>query len=49
MDFQVFNVQVPPHENRFHRLNITLRARVEIAGDQSARAANDKAVVRKNS
>ena len=47
VDFPVFNVQVPPNENRSHRLNTTLRAMVEIAGDQPARAANDKAVVRK--
>ncbi len=48
MDFPVFNVKVPPNENRSHRLNATLRAMVEIAGDQPARATNDKAVVRKS-
>jgi hypothetical protein len=48
VDFPVFNVQVPPHENQSHRLNATLRAMVEIAGDQPARATNNKAVVRKS-
>jgi hypothetical protein len=36
VDFPVFNVQVPRNENRFHRLNTTLRAMVEIARDQPA-------------
>jgi hypothetical protein len=35
-------------ENRSHPLNTTLRAIVEIAGDQVARATNHKAVVRKS-
>jgi hypothetical protein len=48
VDFPVFNVQVPPNENRAHRLNTTLRAMVEIGADQSARATNDKVVVRKS-
>jgi hypothetical protein len=30
----VFNVQVPRNENMFQRLNTTLRALVELAGDQ---------------
>lgn len=42
VDFQVINVQVPPNEDRSYRLNTTLRAWVEIAGDQPACAANDK-------
>jgi hypothetical protein len=43
----MFNIQVPRNENRSHRLNTTLRAMVEIAGDRSTQATNDKAVVRK--
>jgi hypothetical protein len=46
VDFPVFNVQVPLNENRSHRLNTTLRTVLEKAGDQPARAANDKAAVR---
>jgi hypothetical protein len=45
----VFNVQVPRNENLSHRLNTTLRAIVEIAGDQPVQATNDKAVVEKAS
>jgi hypothetical protein len=48
VDFPVFNVQVPRNENRSHRLNTMLRAMVEIAGDQPARAANVKVVARKS-
>jgi hypothetical protein len=48
VDFPVFSVEVPPNENRSHRLNTTLHAMVEIAGDQPARATNDKAVVRES-
>jgi hypothetical protein len=47
VDLSVFNIQVPRNENRTHRLNTTLSAMVEIAGDQLARSINDKAVVRK--
>ena len=47
VDFPVFNAQVPRNENRSHRLSTTLRAMVEIAGDQPARATNYKAGVRK--
>jgi hypothetical protein len=48
VDFPVFNVQIPRNENRSHRLITTLRAMVEIAGDQSARTTNDEAVVTKS-
>lgn len=45
----MFNIHVLPNENKSHRLNTTLRAMVEIAGDQPDRATKDKAVVRKSS
>jgi hypothetical protein len=48
VDFQVFNVRVLRNENRPHPLNATLRAMVEVAGDQPARATNDEPVVRKS-
>lgn len=41
----MFNVLVPLNEARFHRLNTTLLAMVEIAEDQAAGARTDKAVV----
>jgi hypothetical protein len=47
-DFPVFNVQVPPNEDRSHRPNSTLRALVDMGGEQPARTTNDKAVVRKD-
>ena len=48
VDFPVFNVQVRPNEDRFVRLHATPREIVERAGDEPARATNDKAVVRKS-
>ncbi len=37
VDSPEFNVEVPRNENRSHRLNTTLRAMVEIAGETSSR------------
>jgi hypothetical protein len=48
VDFPVFNAQVPPYENKSRRLNATLRAMVEIAGDEPAQARNNIAVARKS-